>query len=63
MEPIIVAEIQGTRRLGYETWDEMKPGDLVFAEGTYVKPGTKPQKGDIVHVEAFFEGRRERKTF
>jgi len=34
----------------------MKPGDLVFAEGKYVKDGVKPQKGDIVHVEVFLGG-------
>jgi len=35
----------------YDSWEQMRPGDLVFAEGTYIKPGMKPQKGDIVHVE------------
>jgi len=46
----------------YETWQEMKPGDLVFAEGEYVKPGMKPQPGNIVHVEVFLGGGTEGKS-
>ena len=41
---------------------QMKPGDLVFAEGKYVKEGVKPQKGDIVHVEVFLGGGPEGKS-
>jgi hypothetical protein len=40
-----------TLPIRYDEWHLMKPGDLVFAEGKYVKEGVKPQKGDIVHVE------------
>ena len=51
-----------TLPIRYETWDKMKPGDLVFAEGKYVKEGVKPQKGDIVHVEVFLGGGLEGKS-
>ncbi len=40
----------------YESHEQMEPGDLVFAEGKYVKEGVRPQKGDIVHVEIFLGG-------
>ena len=46
----------------YDTWDQMKPGDLVFAEGKYVNEKLKPQKGDIVHVEVFLGGGPEGKS-
>ena len=32
---------------------EVKPGDLLFVEGTYFKGRKKQQKGNIVHVEMF----------
>jgi hypothetical protein len=51
-----------TLPIRYESWDQMKPGDLVFAEGKYVKEGVKPQKGDIVHVEVFLGGGPEGKS-
>ncbi len=40
----------------YESHEQMEPGDLVFAEGKYIKEGVRPQKGDIVHVEIFLGG-------
>lgn len=51
-----------TLPIRYDTWDKMKPGDLVFAEGKYIKEGVKPQKGDIVHVEVFLGGGPEGKS-
>ncbi len=51
-----------TLPIRYDTWDQMKPGDLVFAEGKYLKEGMKPQKGDIVHVEVFLGGGPEGKS-
>ena len=32
---------------------EVKPGDLLFVEGTYFKGRKKQQKGNIVHVEMY----------
>jgi cell wall-associated NlpC family hydrolase len=40
----------------YDSHEQLQPGDLIFAEGKYVKEGAKPQKGDIVHVEVFLGG-------
>jgi hypothetical protein len=51
-----------TLPIRYDTWEQMKPGDLVFAEGKYVTPGVKPQTGDIVHVEVFLGGGGEGKS-
>ena len=51
-----------TLPIRYDTWDQMKPGDLVFAEGKYIKEGVKPQKGDIVHIEVFLGGGPEGKS-
>jgi len=51
-----------TLPIRYDSWDQMKPGDLVFGEGTYVKEGVKPQKGDMVHVEVFLGGGSEGKS-
>lgn len=36
--------------------DQMKPGDLVFVEGTYFDTAKKPQRHNIVHVEVFLGG-------
>ena len=35
---------------------EMKPGDLVFVEGTYFNKAKKPQRHRMVHVEVFIGG-------
>lgn len=32
---------------------QMKPGDLIFAEGKPATPNIKAQPGDIMHVEVF----------
>lgn len=36
--------------------EQMKPGDLVFIEGTYFDTNKRPQKHNIVHVEVFIGG-------
>jgi len=38
------------------TFEEMKPGDLIFVEGTYYEEGRKPQRHKMVHVEVFIGG-------
>mmetsp|Transcript_40100 Transcript_40100/g.115697 ORF Transcript_40100/g.115697 Transcript_40100/m.115697 type:complete len:662 (+) Transcript_40100:45-2030(+) len=38
------------------TFDQLKPGDLVFVEGTYLDTAKKPQRHNIVHVEVFIGG-------
>lgn len=35
------------------TPDQLQPGDLIFYEGIYSSPRSKPQKHNIVHVEVF----------
>ena len=40
----------------HDSHEQLQPGDLIFAEGKYVKEGAKPQKGDSVHVEVFLGG-------
>ena len=40
------------------TFDELKPGDLIFYEATYYNPEkAKNQKLNIVHVEMFYPGK------
>ncbi len=36
--------------------EDMQPGDLIFYEGVYNNPKSKPQKFGIVHVEVFLGG-------
>lgn len=38
------------------TFEELKPGDLVFVEGTYFDEHKRPQRHNIVHVEVFIGG-------
>eukprot|EP00933_Yihiella_yeosuensis_P034171 TRINITY_DN27694_c0_g1_i1.p1 TRINITY_DN27694_c0_g1~~TRINITY_DN27694_c0_g1_i1.p1 ORF type:complete len:674 (-),score=137.73 TRINITY_DN27694_c0_g1_i1:79-2100(-) len=38
------------------TFDQMRPGDIIFVEGKYFAPGKIPQKHDMVHVEVFIGG-------
>jgi hypothetical protein len=38
------------------TFEELKPGDLVFVEGTYSNPNSKEQKYKLVHIEVFLGG-------
>lgn len=38
------------------TFEELKPGDLVFVEGTYYEERRRPQRHNIVHVEVFLGG-------
>lgn len=38
------------------TFEELRPGDLIFVEGTYFEKERKPQRHDIVHVEVFIGG-------
>jgi len=38
------------------TEDQLKPGDLIFYEGTYTSPRAKEQKHNNVHVEIFVGG-------
>ena len=40
----------------------MKPGDLIFYEGTYKSGRSKPQKHDMVHVEVFIGGETGEQT-
>ena len=35
---------------------DLKPGDLIFTEGTFFKEGKKPQKHNMVHIEVFLGG-------
>jgi hypothetical protein len=44
------------------TFEELRPGDLVFYEGTYTSPRSKVQKHDMVHVEVFVGGETGRAT-
>ena len=53
---------RGNQAYQYETCsielteDQMKPGDLIFTEGTYYQEGKKPCKHNIVHVEVYLGG-------
>ena len=38
------------------TLEQMRPGDLVFVEGTYFNPKSRQQKYNIVHIEVFLGG-------
>jgi len=38
------------------SFEEMKPGDLIFVEGSYFDEKCRPQRHDIVHVEVFIGG-------
>jgi hypothetical protein len=38
------------------SFEEMKPGDLIFYEGIYNSSRSKPQKHNMVHVEIFVGG-------
>jgi len=38
------------------SFEELKPGDLVFIEGTYFEENRKPQRHNCVHVEVFIGG-------
>mmetsp|Transcript_122922 Transcript_122922/g.274484 ORF Transcript_122922/g.274484 Transcript_122922/m.274484 type:complete len:677 (-) Transcript_122922:157-2187(-) len=44
------------------TFEELRPGDLVFVEGTYTEEGRKPQRHNIVHVEVFIGGETGEET-
>ena len=36
--------------------EDLRPGDLIFVEGTYYNPKSRAQKYNIVHVEVFLGG-------
>lgn len=38
------------------TFEELRPGDLIFVEGKYHSATRSPQRHDIVHVEVFLGG-------
>jgi len=38
------------------SFEQMRPGDIVFVEGKYHAKGRVPQRHDIVHVEVFIGG-------
>jgi hypothetical protein len=38
------------------TSEQLKPGDLIFVEGTYFDEKRRPQRHNIVHVEVFIGG-------
>jgi len=38
------------------TFEEMKPGDLIFYSGIYFNEKSRSQKHDMVHVEVFTGG-------
>lgn len=38
------------------TFEELRPGDLIFYEGLYNSNKSKPQKHNMVHVEIFYGG-------
>jgi hypothetical protein len=43
-------------------FEELRPGDLIFYEGTYTSERSKSQKHDMVHVEIFYPGETGRGT-
>ena len=36
---------------------DLKPGDVIFYEGTYIRPNARPQKHNIVHIEVYLGGK------
>jgi len=44
------------------TFEQLKPGDLVFCEGVYYDQKLKPQKHNMVHVEVFTGGESGEET-
>eukprot|EP00927_Polykrikos_kofoidii_P053939 TRINITY_DN48453_c0_g1_i1.p1 TRINITY_DN48453_c0_g1~~TRINITY_DN48453_c0_g1_i1.p1 ORF type:complete len:688 (-),score=130.94 TRINITY_DN48453_c0_g1_i1:94-2157(-) len=44
------------------TEEQLRPGDLVFVEGTYFDQNKSPQRHDITHVEVFIGGETGKAT-
>ena len=45
-----------TLPIAVESIADLRPGDLIFYEGIYTSPRSKPQKHNMVHVEIFLGG-------
>jgi len=44
------------------TFEQLRPGDLIFVEGTYHDPKRLPQRHNMVHVEVFIGGETSEAT-